>query len=68
MAAIGIFRTKDGAKAMGDSLQSLVARGLLDPKNADEWAAALNNSSKAMEDVADQARSPAQPCRNSNRP
>lgn len=56
MAAIGIFRTKDGAKAMGDSLQSLVARGLLDPKNADEWAAALNNSSKAMEDVADQAK------------
>lgn len=56
MAAIGIFRTKDAAKAMGDNLQSLVARKLLDPKNADEWAAALNNSAKAMEDVADQAK------------
>ncbi|MDI3564940.1 hypothetical protein [Bradyrhizobium sp. Arg816] len=56
MAQIGIFRTSDAAKAMGDNLQSLVARGLLDPKNADEWAAALNNSAKAMEDVADQAK------------
>lgn len=56
MAAMGIFRTKDAAKAMGDNLQSLVARGLLDPKNADEWAAAMNHSAKAMEDLADQAK------------
>lgn len=30
MAAIGIFRTKDASKAMGDQLQSLVDRGLVD--------------------------------------
>ncbi|WP_314960955.1 hypothetical protein [Bradyrhizobium cosmicum] len=56
MAAIGIFRTKDAAKAMGDNLQSLVDRGLLDPKNADEFSAALNNSARQMEDLADQAK------------
>ncbi|GMO21757.1 hypothetical protein BwSF12_13040 [Bradyrhizobium ottawaense] len=56
MAAIGIFRAKDAAKAMGDNLQSLVDRGLLDPKNADEFGAALNYSAKQMEDLSDQAK------------
>lgn len=32
MAQIGIFRTKDAAKAMGDQFQSLIDRGLVDPK------------------------------------
>ncbi|WP_375762618.1 hypothetical protein ACE10W_16670 [Bradyrhizobium sp. B025] len=56
MAAIGIFRTKDAAKAMGDQFQSWVDRGLVDPKNLEEFNAALNYSAKAMEDVADQAK------------
>ncbi|OSJ33259.1 hypothetical protein BSZ19_16610 [Bradyrhizobium japonicum] len=56
MAQIGIFRTKDAAKAMGDQFQSWVDRGLVDPKNLDEFTAALNYSAKAMEDVADQAK------------
>lgn len=56
MAQIGIFRTKDAAKAMGDQFQSWVDRGLIDPKNIDEFSAAMNYSAKAMEDVADQAK------------
>lgn len=56
MAQLGIFRTKDAAKAMGDQFQSWVDRGLVDPKNLDEFSAALNYSAKAMEDVADQAK------------
>lgn len=56
MAQIGIFRTKDAAKAMGDQFQSWVDRGLVDPKNVEEFTASLNYSAKAMEDVADQAK------------
>ncbi|TFV70487.1 phage tail tape measure protein [Bradyrhizobium frederickii] len=56
MAQIGIFRTKDAAKAMSDQFQSLVDRGLIDPKNIDEFSAALNYSAKQMEDLSDQAK------------
>lgn len=56
MAAMGIFRTKDAAKAMGDQFQSWVDRGLVDPRNLEEFSAALNVSSKQMEDLADQAK------------
>ncbi|MEY9184886.1 hypothetical protein [Bradyrhizobium sp. USDA 313] len=56
MAAIGIFRTKDASKAMGDQLQSLVDRGLVDPRNVDEFSAALNNSARQMEEWSDQAK------------
>lgn len=56
MAAMGIFRTKDAAKAMGDQFQSWVDRGLVDPRNLEEFSAALNYSSKQMEDLADQAK------------
>ena len=56
MAQIGIFRTKDAAKAMSDQFQSLVDRGLVDPKNIDEFSAALNYSAKQMEDLSDQAK------------
>ncbi|MCK1402331.1 hypothetical protein IVB45_20750 [Bradyrhizobium sp. 4] len=56
MAAMGIFRTKDAAKAMGDQFQSWIDRGLVDPKNLEEFSAALNVSSKQMEDLADQAK------------
>ncbi|UPK16103.1 hypothetical protein [Bradyrhizobium sp. 131] len=56
MAAMGIFRTKDAAKAMGDQFQSWVDRGLVDPRNLEEFSAALNVSSKQMEDLSDQAK------------
>lgn len=56
MAQLGIFRTKDAAKAMSDQFQSLVDRGLVDPKNMEEFGAALNYSAKQMEDLADQAK------------
>lgn len=56
MAAIGIYRTSDATKAMNDNLQSLVARGLLDPKNPREWAAANNYAAKSVEDLSDQAK------------
>jgi len=56
MAQIGIFRTKDAAKAMGDQFQSLVDRGLIDPTNINEFSAAMNYSARQMEDFADQAK------------
>lgn len=56
MAQIGIFRMGDATKATGDQLQSWIERGLLDPKNPNEYGAALNYSAKAMEDLADQAK------------
>ncbi|GMO36567.1 hypothetical protein [Bradyrhizobium ottawaense] len=56
MAQIGIFRMGDATKATGDQLRSWIDRGLLDPKNPNEYAAALNYSAKQMEDLADQAK------------
>ncbi|MBH5369909.1 hypothetical protein [Bradyrhizobium glycinis] len=56
MAQIGIFRTKDAAKAMGDQFQSWIDRGLVDPKNLEEFSAAMNYSARQVEDLADQAR------------
>jgi len=56
MAQIGIFRTKDAAKAMADQFQSWIDRGLVDSKNLDEFSAALNYSAKQMEDLNDQAK------------
>jgi hypothetical protein len=55
-AAIGISRTADATKAMNDNLQSLVARKLLDPNNPQEYAAAINNLTRQMEDLSDQAK------------
>ncbi|MCK1553135.1 hypothetical protein IVB11_29875 [Bradyrhizobium sp. 177] len=56
MAAIGIFRMGDVTKAAGDQLRMWQEKGLLDPKNPNEYAAALNYSAKQMEDLADQAK------------
>lgn len=56
MAAIGIFRMGDVTKAAGDQLRMWQEKGLLDPKNPNEYAAALNYSAKSMEDLADQAK------------
>jgi len=56
MAQVGIFRTKDAAKAMSDQFQSLVDRGLVDPKNIDEFSAALDYSARQMEELSDQAK------------
>ncbi|MCK1619554.1 hypothetical protein IVA96_23855 [Bradyrhizobium sp. 159] len=56
MAQIGIFRTKDAAKAMADQFQSWVDRGLVNPKDVNEFSAALNYSAKQMEELSDQAK------------
>ncbi len=56
MAQIGIFRTKDAAKAAGDQFQSWIDRGLVNPTNLREFAAASNYSAKAIEDVANAAK------------
>ncbi|MGJ4932183.1 hypothetical protein ACQR1I_35400 [Bradyrhizobium sp. HKCCYLS2038] len=56
MASMGIFRLDDATKAFRDSMRSMVDRGLLDPKNAEEFAAANNYAAKAVQDLADQAK------------
>ncbi|MGY8709529.1 hypothetical protein RAD16_27625 [Bradyrhizobium sp. 18BD] len=56
MAQIGIFRVRDATKAASDQLRAWQAQGLMDPKNVDEFTAALNFSTKAMEDLNDQAK------------
>ncbi|QOZ69196.1 phage tail tape measure protein [Bradyrhizobium arachidis] len=56
MAQIGVFRMKDAAKAAGDQLRAWQDQGLIDPKKVDEFSAALNYSSKQMEDLSDQAK------------
>ncbi|WP_441232660.1 hypothetical protein [Bradyrhizobium sp. 1200_D9_N1_1] len=56
MAQIGIFRTSDAAKAMADQFQSWIDRGLVDPKNLEQFAAASNFAAKQVEDLADQAK------------
>ncbi|MGJ5177420.1 hypothetical protein ACQR16_05990 [Bradyrhizobium oligotrophicum] len=56
MASMGIFRVSEVTKALRDNMQSLVDRGLLDPRNVEEFAAANNYAAKQMEDLAEQAR------------
>ncbi|AWL95754.1 phage tail tape measure protein [Bradyrhizobium ottawaense] len=56
MAQIGIFRMGDATKAAGDQLRMWQEQGLFDPKNPNEFAAALNRSARQMEDLGDQAK------------
>ncbi|MET4208934.1 hypothetical protein [Bradyrhizobium sp. LA2.1] len=56
MAQIGIFRMRDATKAAGDQLRAWQEQGLISPKNAEEFAAALNYASKNMEELSDQAK------------
>lgn len=55
-AAYGIFNFADAQKAANDQLESLKARGLLDPNNAEQYAAAVNSAQKSVEALADQAK------------
>lgn len=56
MATLGIFRVSEANKALRDTLQSNVSRGLLDPNNAQEMTSALNALTKQMEDMSDAAK------------
>ncbi len=56
MAQLGIFRVKDATKAAGDQFQSWIDRGLVDPTNLREFAAASNYTAKTIEDAADAAK------------
>ncbi|MFK4507084.1 phage tail tape measure protein [Bradyrhizobium daqingense] len=56
MAQIGIFRMRDATKAAGDQLRAWQDQGIIDPRNLDEFSAALNYTTKQMEDLADQAK------------
>jgi len=56
MASIGIFRMGDATKAAGDQLRAWEEEGLIDRKNVDEFTAALNYQTKALEDLSDQAK------------
>ncbi|WP_448043818.1 phage tail length tape measure family protein [Bradyrhizobium liaoningense] len=55
-AAYGIFNFADAQKAANDNLQSLIDRKLLDPNNAQQYAAAVNSAQKSVEALADQAK------------
>lgn len=55
-AAIGVFSFRDASKAASDQLQSWVSRGLLDPKNLEQFGAAANYSTKQLEELSDQAK------------
>ncbi|QIO34645.1 hypothetical protein [Bradyrhizobium sp. 1(2017)] len=56
MAQIGIFRMKDATKAAGDQLRAWQEQGLIDPKNLNEFNAALNYTTKQIEELRDQAK------------
>lgn len=56
MAQIGIFRTSDATKALRDNLQSWIDRGLLNPSDLEQFAAASNFAAKQVEDLSDQAK------------
>lgn len=55
-ASIGVFDFAKAQQAANDNLKALVAQKLLDPNNAEQWAAAINNSAKAVENLANQAK------------
>jgi hypothetical protein len=54
-AAYGVFNLADAQKAANDQLESLKARGLLDPSNAEQFAGAVNSAQKSVEALAEQA-------------
>lgn len=56
MAQIGVFRLGEATAAAGHQLQSWIDRGLVNPRNLDEFRAATNAGAKAVEDLADHAR------------
>ncbi|GAA0030220.1 phage tail length tape measure family protein [Bradyrhizobium ottawaense] len=55
-ASIGIFSFRDANKAAADTLQSWIDRGIVDPKNLEQFAAASNYAAKSVEALADQAK------------
>ncbi|RXH41061.1 hypothetical protein XH94_09465 [Bradyrhizobium zhanjiangense] len=55
-ASIGVFSFRDASKATADTLQSWIDRGVIDPKNLQQFAAASNFAAKQMEELSDQAK------------
>lgn len=55
-ASIGVFDLAKAQRAANDNLQSLITRGLLDPNNPEQFAAATNAAAKSIEYLSDQAK------------
>lgn len=55
-AAVGVFNLNDANKAAADTLQMWKDKGLLDPTNAEQMAAATNVLARNTRDLADAAK------------
>lgn len=55
-ASVGVFDLAKAQQAANDNLQALVARGLLDPNNAEQFAAAQNYAAKQVKALSNEAK------------